>query len=298
MQPIEAIVSEEKKGRPEDDRDAGARRRNGEGPAKVSEGEIVYRMDGDPCSGVGIRWSEEELNAAIVNRVTAVVFDDEGKANNMEILEGVMGSDFNQDKVRQRILKDRDRVENWRAGEAIAEAYLTDHRSCYFPWPDGRDEKKRGSSLPGADLVGIGTDENGDCLAFGETKTSEEGKHPPRLMSGSTGLEKQLMSLRDCTDIRDELVLYLCTRAKGAPWRSRFEGALRRYHHNSSDVHLFGFLVRDVEPHRDDLRRGFEKLAEDCPQETRVEIIALYLPCDRLKGIGKELIAKRSEERG
>ena len=60
---------------------------------------------------------------------------------------------FEQDGLR-RVLADPERIEDWRVGAGIAETWLTDHRDCRFPWPDGRDERKRGSSLPGADLGG------------------------------------------------------------------------------------------------------------------------------------------------
>ena len=113
-----------------------------------------------PCSGLGLRWSDNELSAAMDGRVAAVLFDDEGKANIEDILTSLAETDFAQEGLR-RLLEDPDRIENWRVGEAIAETYLIDHRSCSFPWPDGRDERKSGSSLPGADLVGFGIDDDG-----------------------------------------------------------------------------------------------------------------------------------------
>lgn len=138
---------------------------------KVAAGKVVYSIDGTPCSGTGLRWSGGEMSVAMDGRVAAVLFDDEGKANIKEILAGLAETNFAQDELR-RVLADPDEIEDWRVGEAIAETYLSDHRSCSFPWPDGRDERKSGSSLPGADLVGFGVDKNGDCLAFGEVKTS------------------------------------------------------------------------------------------------------------------------------
>ena len=233
----------------------------------------------------------------MTDQVAAVLFDDEGKANIEEILAGLAETDFAQDGLR-RVLEDPDKVENWRAGEAIAETYLTDHRSCYFPWPAGRDERKSGSSLPGADLVGFGADDNGDCLAFGEVKTSGESSYPPRTMYGRTGLKRQLEGLRDCERIRGDLVKYLCHRAGCAGWRSRFEHAGRRYLENKSDVQLFGFLVRDVEPHQDDLKVRVGALAEGCPQGTRVELVALYLPYESLEGIGKKMVSRRAGAEG
>ena len=179
-------------------------------------------------------------------------------------------------------------------GEAIAETYLTDHRSCSFPWPDGRDERKSGSSLPGADLVGFGIDDDGDCLAFGEVKTSSEQSYPPGAMYGRTGLKQQLEDLRDEEAIRDDLVRYLGHRAGSAPWRARFERAASRYLQNTSDIQLYGCLVRDVEPHQDDLRVRVGRLAGACPEGTRIELLALYLPQESLDGIGEEMVSRRA----
>lgn len=168
----------------------------------IAAGESVFGIGSVPCSGLGLRWSGEELDTAIDGPVASVLFDDAGKANLEEILAGLAETSFAQEGLR-RVLEDPDEVEDWRVGEAIAEAYLTEHRSCRFPWPDGRDERKRRSSLPGADLVGFGTDADGDCLAFGEVKTSSEKRYPPTAMYGRTGLKQQLEDLRDRPSIRD-----------------------------------------------------------------------------------------------
>lgn len=258
----------------------------------VGIGDIVYDLGEPPCSGVGLRWSDEELDAALNHRVAAVLFDDEGRTNMEVILAGLAETEFEQDRLR-RLLEEPDQVEDWRVGEAIAETYLTDHRSCSFPWPDGRDERKRGSSLPGADLVGFGIDDRGDCFVFGEVKTSSERGYPPGAMYGRTGLKQQLEDLRDDEVIRDDLVKYLCHRAGLAPWKTRFEQAAGRYLQNSSDIQLYGCLIRDVAPHRDDLRLRVGDLGASCPEGTRIELLALYLPQECLNGIGREMISRR-----
>ena len=148
-------------------------------------------MELPPVRELGWSGTDEELDAALSGPVATVLFDDEGKANIESILTDLVETDFEQDGLR-RILSVPDAIEDWRVGEAIAETYLQDHRDCCFPWPDGRDERKSGSSLPGADLVGFGRDEDGDCLAFGEVKTSSEAEYPPGAMYGRTGLKKQL----------------------------------------------------------------------------------------------------------
>ena len=204
----------------------------------VSAGKIVYRLGRLPCLGVGIRWTDEEMVAAMDGGVSEVLFDDEGKVNIKEIFAGLADTDFDQKRLH-RILDKVDEVENWRVGEAIAEAYLTNHRSCNFPWPIGRDERKRGSSLPGADLVGFGIDNDGDCFAFGEVKTSSDSNYPPRVMYGSKGLKRQLEDIRDREAVRDKLFIYLSHRAKLASWRAHFQHAACRYLQNRSDVQLY-----------------------------------------------------------
>lgn len=178
-------------------------------------------------------------------------------------------------------------------GEAIAETWLTHHRGCCFPWPDGRDERKRGSSLPRADLVSLHADEQGDCLAFGEVKTSTDARHPPGAMYGHTDLKKQLEDLRDSTSMRDDLFKYLGHRTKGAAWMERFQRAGKRYLANKYDVRLFGFLVRDVSPHENDVRVRVERLGQGCPNGTRIELLALYLPASCLEEIGAVAVAAR-----
>lgn len=259
----------------------------------VSAGEVVYFLGEDSCSGVGLKWTDNELSAAMDERIAAVLFDDEGKANIEDVLASLAETDFAQEGLR-RVLEDPDEIEDWRVGEAIAETYLTDHRSCSFPWPDGRDERKSGSSLPGADLVGFGIDDEGDCLAFGEVKTSSEQNYPPGAMYGRTGLKQQLEDLRDDETIRDDLVRYLGHRAGSASWRTRFEQAASRYLRNTSDIQLYGCLVRDVEPHQDDLRVRVGKLAVVCPEGMRIELLALYLPQEGLDDIGDEMVSRRT----
>ena len=250
-------------------------------------------MEKHRVRGAGLAWTDKELDAALSGPVATVLFDDEGKANIESILTDLVETDFEQGNLR-RILSDPDAIEDWRVGEAIAETYLQDHRDCCFPWPDGRDERKSGSSLPGADLAGFGEDEDGDCLAFGEVKTSSEAKYPPSAMYGRTGLKQQLEDLRDQELIRDDLVRYLGHRANAAVWFPRFQAAMRRYLKNSSDVQLYGLLIRDVPPDNRDLCVRVQKLSENCPYGTRIELLALYLPERHVNGISKVAVEKRT----
>ena len=259
----------------------------------IAAGTECYRHGTLPSTGQGRSWNDEELDTAIKNHVSGLVFDDQGKADIQEMLAGVADTAFEREQLAQVLTAPGD-VENWRVGEAIAEAYLTEHRACLFPWPDGRDERKSGSSLPGADLVGFQRDIHGDRFAFGEVKTSGEAKYPPGAMYGRTGLKQQLEDLRDKVSIRNDLFMYLGHRAKNAPWGDRFKAASKRYLNNTSDVQLFGVLVRDVEPNVDDVRTRVEKLGCDCPADTHVELLALYLPNGVIDNLGAQALAVRS----
>lgn len=69
-----------------------------------------------------------------------------------------------------------------------------------------------------------------------------------------------------------------------------------RYLGNPSDVQLYGVLVRDVEPHQDDLhlRARVDDLGAECPEGTSIELFALYLPRGSLEGIGEEMASRRA----
>lgn len=259
----------------------------------VAAGNVIYRLGNPPCTGIGLVWTEGELGEAIGARVAEVLFDDEGIAQIEEIFSGPDETGFPQDELKQILRKSR-HVENWRVGEAIAEAYLEDHRDCFFPWPVNRDVRKGGSSLPGADLIGIGKDTTGYCLAFGETKTSGQVRYPPSVMYGPDGLRAQLEDLRDNKAFKSDLFKYLGFRSAGTSWRPLFEAAGKRYLENPSDVMLFGVLVRDVSPNEKDLQASVQQLAENCPDKTRIELVAIYLPYGRINELGEVAAAKRN----
>lgn len=146
-----------------------------------------------------------------------------------------------------------------------------------------------GSSLPGAELVGFCLDDSGECFVFGEVKTSSDPKQPPRVMHGSDGLVRQLRNLRDRKATRDMLVLYLARRAPDAPSCARFQSALKRYCRDNLDVRLFGCLIRDVEPSVSDVQAAADKLATGRPQPGLIELLAIYLPKNRISSLGHDM---------
>jgi hypothetical protein len=152
----------------------------------ISVGTIEYTLGNYPVTGCGFSYSVTELDTALSGSVTEVVFDDSGKTDIEALIAGLAETDFEKGEV-ERILSNTNPLEDWRGGEALAESYLVHHKNCFFPWPDDRDERKSGSSLPGADLVGFQSSDNDDFFAFGEVKTSTENKYPPGAMHGRTG---------------------------------------------------------------------------------------------------------------
>ena len=253
-------------------------------------GTTHYSLGCHPVTGTGVSLTAPDLEQALAGPVHDVAYDVDATNDLASLLEGLIETDFQREGV-ERILVGKQAVpESWRVGEALAEVYLSHHFACTFPWPDGRDERKSGSSLPGADLVGFQQiEDNDDRFVFGEVKTSEEDTYPPGVMHGRGGLKQQLEDLKDDVQIRNDLVKYLGHRAVSASWKDRFINASRHYLADTSDVSVFGLLVRDVPPHADDLRVRTDKLAQACPEKMTIALTALYLPEGSIASLGQKV---------
>lgn len=255
---------------------------------------IHYTFGAHPVTGAGLGVAAADLDGALVGPVAAVFFDDAGRDEIQTLLGGLADTDFARENL-ERLLGGEKKPEDWRVGEALAEFFLTTNRACHFPWPDGRDERKRGSSLPGADLVGFQRDDGVDRFAFGEVKTSAENTYPPGAAYGRHGLKQQLEDLRDRQTIRNDLVKYLGHRATHASWRDRYRSAAAVYLRDTNAVRIFGVLLRDVEPHQDDLRARVAALGQNCPPSTVVELLGIYLPQGRIATLATQVIAARRQ---
>lgn len=242
---------------------------------RVPVGTEVYNVDSKPVLARGIQLSAQELVDAMKNRVSLIVWDEDDEAKDM--LARCAKTEFALKRVTD-ILDTRKAPEDWRVGEALAEAYLTDHCQCSFPWPGGRDLKNSSASPAGTDLVGFQQHGVEYRFAFGEVKTSYQAEWPPSVVTGRHGLAEQISTLRDAEDTRDELVKYLAHHATRADWRPMYMSATQGYLLDSTDVALFGVLIRDVQPRNLDLRAKARALANACPPKTTVELRAIYLP--------------------
>lgn len=256
---------------------------------------VHYNLSYPSVLGQGLSISEESLNDLISGPITDLVFDSEGNDIIANLLTGVADTEFEKQKL-QSILQTESIPEDWRVGEAIAEHYFTEEKECLFPWPDGRDERKRNSSLPGADLVGFKKDDESSLFAFGEVKTSADNNYPPNVSYGRHGIKQQLEDLRDNEEIRDDLVKYLGHRASNSNWQELYITASSRYLKDSCDVYVFGSFIRDVNPDEADIKVRVEKLSQACPNSMSIEFIAIYLPPNSISDLGKMVLESNDEE--
>ncbi len=251
-----------------------------------------YALGTHPVTGTGFGISEEQLTTALAGAVADIVYDDTGTDEVAALLDGLSDTNFTRVNL-DAILTGSRPPEDWRVGEALAESYLVECKNCYFPWPDGRDERKPGSCLPGADLVGLHKEGETHRFAFGEVKTSGVATYPPGVVYGRHGLKQQLEDLRDCDNIRNRLVLYLGYRAVRADWKDRYRDACASYLRDTCNVRIFGLLIRDVAPNSDDLSARVNSLAQGCPAQMCIDLVAIYLPSGSIATLATRVAATR-----
>lgn len=248
---------------------------------QIPTGQEVYNTDHPPVLARGFSYSDDQLDEMLQGPVQDLLTDTQGTEQLEQLLSTVVSTDFEREGL-DRLLRDDVEPENWRVGEAIAEGFVADHGDCVFPWPTGRDLKNPEASPAGCDLTGFqstGDAEHSYRFAFGEVKTSDQAAWPPGVVYGRHGLQKQLEGLRDDRKIKDALCRYLGHHAPRTDWEAMYQSAAKRYlQSDTEDVSLYGVLVRDVGADQRDLARRATALAEDLPEQTTIELYALYLP--------------------
>ena len=248
----------------------------------VPPGNEVYNCDAQPVRARGHTFTPQELHTALGGPVAALLRDDPGMAQLEAVLSSAVATEFALESL-QRIVHLPPVTEEWRVGEAFAEAYLVEHQQCHFPWPTGRDLRNPNASPAGTDLVGFQCDGDADVpnryrFAFGEVKTSSQQLYPPNVMFGRHGLINQLENLMQSNLVKDALVRYLFFHSQDSNWTVQFQSAISRYLENAEDISLFGVLVREVSPNVRDLRSRANTLALTCPVSTSICLQAMYLP--------------------
>ena len=122
--------------------------------AKIPSGSRAYAVDSPPVEAEGVVFSGADLDVALTQRLPPILSDAAGKHRISDLLGGVANTAFASDNLRDALSATRT-VYDWQVGEAMAEAYLVDHRQCQFPCPSGRDLRNPEASPAGADLVGF-----------------------------------------------------------------------------------------------------------------------------------------------
>ena len=259
------------------------------GSMRIHSGKTVYDSSDGDCSASDVSSARSVLDRAISGVAASILCGDSARAVVDRIVSGLREADFDRFGTQAFFGWITGR-EARRVGEATGRLYLTVHRECLFPWPAEWDPRRSIASSAGPDLESFHRDGSGACcVAFGEAKTSSGPVGPPTVVRGPDGLAQQLRELRNSKAYRDDQVRYLARRADLADWFEQFESACERCMRDDLDVRLFGCLIRDVEPSESDLRRAVEKLTSGHTETIEIELLAIYLPRNRIPRLGHDL---------
>lgn len=249
----------------------------------VARGSEVYSLVVPPVVAQGMAFTQEELDAARAGRLPGILADAPGHEQLEDFYTSLELTEFSQENIAIALqpIPGEEHSRGWREGEALAEAWLVDHKDCDFPWPFNRDLRHHRASLPGAELVGITGADSEARFAFGQVKTSKETRYPPQVVNrGDKSLVNQTLQLRDEFKTKKTLVDYLIQRVTLThALNERVKTAAKRWiQSNFMDIAIFGVLIRDVAHSQDDLLGAATQLCQGCHPTTRIEFFALYLP--------------------
>ena len=169
-------------------------------------------------------------------------------------------------------------VPSWQVGEAIAHVVLERGGDVIFPWNTKRDERNPRANLQGADLVGISIRPQERQFVFGEVKSSSEDRSPPAVMSGESGMGRQLERLIDNPSLLFWLIKWLGVRVRDAVEAAYDEALTAFVTSNGASIRFIGMLVRDTSPNENDVRASGRTLDEKVSEPGSVELHALYMP--------------------
>lgn len=245
----------------------------------VCKGKKEYEERHNGISIVGRSYTDKEIDAS-AQSIADICFDSSESKRFADYMGSLSETGFSAIKNTPPNIKD------WQVGEGFAEAYITAHFSCSFPWTHNRDLKNPNSSLSGADLVGF---YQGKFL-FGEVKTSTEGRYPPQVTSKkSDGLNTQLNKLCADHDLRSTLIQYLFHRQKN---KDEYKSACKAYLESKNNFYIFGVLVRSVQPNVSDW--GYLKSRLQTHDGEKVILVALYLPVNNgIKRLHARVLSKK-----
>ncbi len=229
-----------------------------------------------------------QLTEFLRDKVASRLDDTPGRDEFRSHLNGLSLTGMGQESLKAVLDADVPEERAWAAGEALAEACLTETYGVLFPWNMEKDKRNPFGSLPGADIVGFVDDGSGYRFALGEVKSSGEHKTPPQVMSGRSGhMGHQIDKLAHNLTTICQLLKWLLPRIKSTTHQSAFDqAAVTFFNSGNKSVALFGVLVRDTSPNTLDLSGRGKAFREKLASPTSCKLIALYLPwsLDQLVG--------------
>lgn len=246
----------------------------------IPKGKNEYKISSNSIVAFGISHSKEEMELSLCTDVYDKLYD---MKENMDLANCLQDTGFDRMLIMEKIFP-QDKKESWEIGEAYAQSYAESNLSAIVPWGITRDIKKPGSSLPGADIVGLYKHESGTYFLFGEIKTSSDKNYPPGVMYGENGLKNQLEDLCQRKKITNQLVNYLAHRLKNDALWPQYADAFKKYISSGEEaVHILGILIRDVAPSEDDLRTRTKALEKFAVGEKTIELVGIYVPEDEVR---------------
>ena len=244
--------------------------------------EECYADQNGQVAWTGLKMNDgNDFVELLATEVASRVHDIDASAEFEVHLRGLASTGFEKDSLEQLLQSAHQEDRDWAFGEALAEVHLSREYAITWPWNTERDKRTPRASLPGADLVGLMTDDEGALLALGEVKCSSEAKSPPQTMSGrSGGMAHQLDKLADDLQLLSTLVRWLFLRCKATEFEASFNLAMTRLLQSGNrEVALFGVLIRDTEPNQKDLCTRGRNLGGRLQAPTSCRLTALHLPC-------------------
>ncbi|MEO2525636.1 hypothetical protein [Enterocloster clostridioformis] len=257
----------------------------------IPKGKNEYKINSTKIVAFGISHSKEEMELSLCTDVYNKLYD---VKENIDLVNSLQDTGFDKMLIMQKIFPN-DMKESWEIGEAYAQAYAESNLSAIIPWGITRDIKKPGSSLPGADIIGLYRHDSGTYFLFGEIKTSSDKNCPPGVMYGEHGLKNQLEDLCQKKELTSQLVKYLAHRLKGGTlWPQYTEAFIKYMYSDQKAVHILGILVRDIMPSKEDLNTRAKALEKFAVGDRTIELVGIYVPKDELKKFPQFI----QEERG
>ena len=216
------------------------------------------------------------FDAYMRKRVGSKHRDDPGAKIIREMFGRVGASGFGDSVLDVLLSTSPSAKQPWRVGESLAECFLEDYEEALFPYPYSRAVKSERASHAGADLVGYSLgDSNGKAMfLFGETKTSNDAKRPPRV---ARSLGDQLDAL--CApEAQKMLVKWLTFRAYAQDDQQLMALHLESMSsYRARKFRLVGVLIRGPGADQKDLKAAFDRVKMSrCAK--RLDLISLYLP--------------------